>query len=109
MIDLAKPGFSTPDDKDFDGVGSDEVALPSVPLDDVEGKPKGRTAQLLSVLVSGVALFSDGYNIQVTGKFSPCIHGQAHLSLYQHCSHSALPRSNDNRNEDPLDQLVANW
>jgi hypothetical protein len=107
MTDLAKPGLGMADDKTFDGVGSDEVTLPSVPLDDVEGKPKSRTAQLLSVLISGVALFSDGYNIQVTGKFAPCIQSRAHLSLYQHCSHSALPRSDDNRNENAFDQLVA--
>jgi hypothetical protein len=109
MTDLAKPGLGMADDKTLDGVGSDEVTLPSVPLDDVEGKPKGRTAQLLSVLVSGVALFSDGYNIQVTGKLSPCIRSQAHLSLYQHCSHGALSDSDDNRDENPLDQLVAHW
>lgn len=38
-----------------------------VPLDDVEGtklKTTGRWGQLLAVLVSGVALFSDGYNLQ---------------------------------------------
>jgi hypothetical protein len=55
------------DSKSSQDVGSDDVNVPSVPLDDVE-KPKGRTAQLLSVLISGVALFSDGYNIQVTGE-----------------------------------------
>lgn len=40
------------------------------PLEDVEraSKPsKGKWMQLMTVLVSGVALFSDGYNIQVTG------------------------------------------
>ena len=40
------------------------------PLEDVERatRPaKGKWMQLLTVLVSGVALFSDGYNIQVTG------------------------------------------
>jgi hypothetical protein len=109
MTDFTEAQLVMADDKTLDGAGSDEVALPSVPLDDIEGRPKGRTAQLLSVLISGVALFSDGYNIQVTGNFSPCIQSQAHLSLYQHCSHSALSRSDDNRNEDPLDQLVANW
>ena len=109
MTDLAKPRLSTADDKASDGVGADEVILPSVPLDDVEGKSKGRTAQLLSVLVSGVALFSDGYNIQVTGKLSPLIPCLAHLSLHQYRSHGPLSDSNDNRHENPLDQLVAHW
>jgi hypothetical protein len=107
MTDLTKAGLGMADDKTPDDVGPDEATLPSVPLDDLEGKPKGRTAQLLSVLISGVALFSDGYNIQVTGKFSPYIQCQAHLSLYQYCSHGAVPGSDDNRDENPLDQFVA--
>jgi hypothetical protein len=40
------------------------------PLEDVERatRPsKSKWMQLMTVLVSGVALFSDGYNIQVTG------------------------------------------
>jgi hypothetical protein len=104
-----KSGLDMADDKTLDDAGSDEATLPSVPLDDLEGKPKGRTAQLLSVLVSGVALFSDGYNIQVTGKCPPCLHTQAHPSLYQYCSHGSVPGPNDNRYEDPLDQFVAHW
>jgi MFS family permease len=47
----------------------EQTGVPAVPLDQVESKPsRGRTFQLLSVLISGLALFSDGYNIQVTGK-----------------------------------------
>jgi hypothetical protein len=61
---------STPvadDNKSLHMSDSDQANVPSVPLDDVEHKPRGKTMQLLSVLISGVALFSDGYNIQVTG------------------------------------------
>ena len=68
MTDLTKSGLGMTDDKTLDDIAANEASLPSVPLDDVEGRPKGRTVQFLSVLVSGVALFSDGYNIQVTGK-----------------------------------------
>ena len=46
-----------------------EDTLSRVPLDDVEkAKPRSRYTQLLAVIVAGVALFSDGYNIQVTGE-----------------------------------------
>lgn len=41
---------------------------PSVPLDTIEQPKKTRFNQLLAVIVAGVALFSDGYNIQVTGE-----------------------------------------
>ena len=69
---MANPAISEPvpsDDKALDYDEAIATPLPSVPLDDIEVKSRGRAAQLLSVLVSGVALFSDGYNIQVTGMF----------------------------------------
>lgn len=57
------------DDKTFSDSLPEQTAVPTVPLDQVERKrTRGRAVQLLSVLVSGVALFSDGYNIQVTGE-----------------------------------------
>lgn len=46
---------------------SDDL-LREVPLGEVEHTPKSRYTQLLAVIVAGVALFSDGYNIQVTGE-----------------------------------------
>lgn len=49
-----------------------EDTLPRVPLDSVENGKKSirsRYTQLLAVIVAGVALFSDGYNIQVTGEY----------------------------------------
>jgi hypothetical protein len=53
----------------------EQTDVPVVPLDQLESKPsRGRTFQLLSVLISGVALFSDGYNIQVTGKSLRILH-----------------------------------
>jgi hypothetical protein len=45
-----------------------DACLPEVPLSDVERSSKSRYTQLLAVIVAGVALFSDGYNIQVTGE-----------------------------------------
>ena len=51
--------------------GETEPSTPYLaPLEDVEcaTRPsKSKWMQLMTVLVSGLALFSDGYNIQVTG------------------------------------------
>lgn len=57
--------------KELDGFpGNPDGTLPEVPLDQLEKGPgtKTRFTQLLAVIVAGVALFSDGYNIQVTGE-----------------------------------------
>lgn len=61
-------------DKVADYGNNTPAELPSVPLEELEERPKTRGAQLLAVLISGVALFSDGYNIQVTGKSSTLEH-----------------------------------
>ncbi|KAK2055599.1 MFS general substrate transporter [Colletotrichum caudatum] len=53
-----------------DAVKTDVRVLSSVERDDVSSRePRGpaRTAKKLDVLVQGVALFSDGYNIQIIG------------------------------------------
>jgi hypothetical protein len=59
------------------GPGSGEMRH-SVPLDNVEGtrKTPSRMAQLMAVLVSGVALFSDGYNLQGKSSIYYLPHGR---------------------------------
>lgn len=56
--------------KELDSYPGD--ALPRVPLDAVEQAEqttkRTRYTQLLAIIVAGVALFSDGYNIQVMGE-----------------------------------------
>lgn len=94
------------DDKAADYVDNSPDTLPSVPLDAIEGPPKTRAAQLLAVLISGVALFSDGYNIQVTGAWSVVDYRTIlTYSLHQHCPHGPVPGSDDDRDEDSIDQL----
>ncbi|KIY36106.1 hypothetical protein I305_01685 [Cryptococcus gattii E566] len=48
-------------EQDIDG------ALHTAPLAELETPKKRKWIQTLSVLIAGVALFSDGYNIQITG------------------------------------------
>lgn len=57
-------------DLDIDGPPADGLAtLPTVPLDEVERPAqKGHWSQIVSVVIAGVALFSDGYNIQIAGE-----------------------------------------
>lgn len=52
-------------EQDIDG------ALHTAPLAELETAKKRKWIQTLSVLIAGVALFSDGYNIQITGAVYP--------------------------------------
>lgn len=94
------------EDKEAEYVDNGLGTVPTVPLDAVEGPTKSRGAQLLAVLISGVALFSDGYNIQVTGRLEHPSMAANTLSLHEHYLDRPVPRSNDHSDENPPDELA---
>jgi hypothetical protein len=57
-------------DLELDAPGPGLLSLPlGVPLDEVEQTEKRtKWSQFISVAIAGVALFSDGYNIQIAGE-----------------------------------------
>lgn len=48
-----------------------ESPLHTAPLAERETPKKRKWIQALSILIAGVALFSDGYNFQITGAVYP--------------------------------------
>lgn len=71
-----------------------DTTIHAAPLAELETPKKRKWMQTLSVLIAGVALFSDGYNIQITGTvyFLHVISRQSwwRTRLYEHRHGKAL-------------------
>ena len=68
MSDLQKPDIDPKIDEKT-GASSDEVGYSSIREGDL--KKVTRVSAIVTVLVSGLALFSDGYNAQIIGYMKP--------------------------------------
>ena len=87
------------------------------PLAELETAGSKRTwSQTLSVLISGVALFSDGYNIQITGESAfvikitiNCTLTSLPPRLHQHCHGKIIPQGSHYNNEDQTEQFYLDW
>ena len=76
--------------KDDGGASSDEVG--NISIDEGTLKKVTKISSILTVLVSGLALFSDGYNAQIIGYMSP-IFTKLYKQGYSDSIHTRLSNS----------------
>jgi hypothetical protein len=69
-VNLDKPELASVI-RDADGAGSDEIIPPNETASEDRIQKANRTSAVLTVVVAGLALFSDGYNAQIIGYMKP--------------------------------------